>query len=65
MDLKKVIEKPKKASNKELFDVLNFLNEQFQNNKAMVINITHQMDAIEKDYRKLYSEYENRLKGNG
>jgi flagellar motility protein MotE (MotC chaperone) len=65
MDLKKVIEKPKKASNKELFDVLNFLNEQFQNNKTMVINITHQMDAIEKDYRKLYSEYENRLKGNG
>tara|TARA_R100001591_G_scaffold31198_1_gene42181 strand:- start:484 stop:681 length:198 start_codon:yes stop_codon:yes gene_type:complete len=65
MDLKKVIEGPKKASNNDLFNALNFLKERFENDKSRVIEITHQMDAIEKDYKKLYNEYENRLKGNG
>lgn len=65
MDLKKVIEGPKNASNTDLFNALNFLKERFEKDKSRVVEITHQMDAIEKDYNKLYNEYNNRLKGNG
>ena len=65
MDLKKVIEGPKNASNTDLFNALNFLKERFEKYKSRVVEITHQMDAIEKDYKKLYNEYNNRLKGNG
>ncbi len=65
MDLKKVIEGPKNASNTDLFNALNFLKERFEKDKSRVVEITHQMDAIEKDYKKLYNEYNNRLKGNG
>jgi len=61
MDLKETIENYKTASNKELFTVLNFLKERFENDKARVIEITHQIDAIEKDYYKLYAEYKKRL----
>ena len=56
MDLKKIIEGPKTASNVELFEALSFLKERFESDKEKVIEITHQIDAIEKDYKKLYSE---------
>jgi len=65
MNLKKIIEEHKKASNVELYQALTFLKERFESDKERVIEITHQIDAIEKDYNKLYTEYKNRLKGNG
>ena len=65
MDLKKIIEGPKTASNVELFEALSFLKERFDSDKEKVIEITHQIDAIEKDYHKLMKEYKNRLNGNG
>lgn len=63
MDLKETIENYKKASNEDLYSVLVFLKERFESDKKRVVEITHQIDALEKDYNKLYSEYKKRLNG--
>jgi len=63
MDLKETIENYKKASNQDLYNVLAFLKERFESDKKRVVEITHQIDAIEKDYNKLYAEYKKRLNG--
>jgi hypothetical protein len=65
MDLKKVIEGYEKASNNELYEALIFLKQRFDSDKQRIVEISHQIDAIEKDYNKLYNEYKNRVKGNG
>ena len=61
MDLKEIIENYKKSSNKDLYGALTFLKERFESDKKRVVEITHQIDAIEKDYNKLYAEYKKRV----
>ena len=61
MDLKEIIENYKKSSNKDLYGALMFLKERFESDKKRVVEITHQIDAIEKDYNKLYVEYKKRV----
>jgi hypothetical protein len=63
MDLKETIENYQKASNKDLYTALTFLKERFDSDKKRVVDISYQIDAIEKDYNKLYSEYKKRLNG--
>ena len=55
MDLKETIENYKKASNTDLHKALTFLKERFESDKERVVEITHQIDLIEKDYHKLYA----------
>ena len=63
MELKEIIENYKKVSNKDLYGALVFLKERFESDKKRVIDVTHQIDALEKDYNKLYGEYKKRLNG--
>jgi len=63
MDLKETIENYKTLSNEELYLTLTFLKDRFESDKNRVIEITHQIDAIEKDYHLLYGEYKKRLNG--
>ena len=63
MILKETIENFKTASNKELHEALTFLKSRHEQNKEKIIEITHQIDLIEKDYNKLYNEYRKRNKG--
>jgi|18_taG_2_1085343.scaffolds.fasta_scaffold101553_2 hypothetical protein len=65
MNLQETIENYKKASNTDIHQALTFLKERFDNDKERVIEITHQIDLIERDYHKLYTEYKKRLNING
>tara|TARA_R110002051_G_scaffold323438_3_gene417049 strand:- start:3553 stop:3756 length:204 start_codon:yes stop_codon:yes gene_type:complete len=65
MSLKETIENYKNASNIDLFKSLNFLKERFESDKARVIEITYQIDAVESDYNKLYEEYKKRVGSDG
>ena len=64
MNLKETIEDYKNASNVDLYKALNFLKERFESDKSRVIEITYQIDALEKDYNKLYDEYKKRVGSN-
>lgn len=65
MNLQETIENYKKASNTDIRQALIFLKERFDNDKERVVEITHQIDLIEHDYNKLYTEYKKRLNING
>jgi hypothetical protein len=57
-----VIEDLENKSNKDLFDVADFLYNEFENTKELIINLTRHMDTIEEMYNKVNSEIEKRSK---
>jgi hypothetical protein len=57
-----VIEDLENRSNKDLFDVADFLYNEFENTKELIINLTRHMDTIEEMYNKVNSEIEKRSK---
>jgi hypothetical protein len=63
MKLKETIEEYKSASNSDLHQALLILRERFGEDKQRVIEITHHMDNIERDYNNLYEEYKKRISG--
>jgi|TARA_R110000787_G_scaffold40066_8_gene99836 hypothetical protein len=63
--IKSVLENYSKVSNKELSDVMVFLKGRFDESKNTVIQLTHQMDELERDYNRLNSELKKRVSTNG
>ena len=63
--IKSVLENYSKVSNKELSDVMVFLTGRFDESKNTVIQLTHQMDELERDYNRLNSELKKRVSTNG
>jgi len=51
----------KNASNKEIMDVMNFLIEDFEKTKGLIIKLTHHLDSTENSYNKLLDEYKKRI----
>jgi hypothetical protein len=41
---------------------MDFLAEDFENTKGLIIKLTHHLDATEKAYNKLFDEFQNRTK---
>jgi hypothetical protein len=56
-NLNKIILDIKSSSNKDLIDSMNFLSDDFEQTKQMIINLSLHLDNIENLYNKIYSEY--------
>jgi hypothetical protein len=42
---------------------MDFLNDDFQETKEMIINLTYHLDNIEEMYNKILKEHESRING--
>jgi DNA anti-recombination protein RmuC len=65
MDQEKILEiikDYKNKSNKDLVSVLDFLYEDFNKTKDLIIKLTHHLDSTETSYNKLLEEINNRTK---
>lgn len=60
--IKEVLTNYKNKSNKDLMSGMDFLAEDFEKTKSLIIKLTHHLDATEKAYNKLLDEYQNRTK---
>jgi hypothetical protein len=58
-----IISDLKNQSNGELERVMDFLNDDFQETKEMIINLTYHLDNIEEMYHKILKEHESRING--
>jgi len=55
----------KNKSNKELTDVLDFLQEDFDKTKDLIVKLTYHLETTEKSYNKILEEYKKRSLNNG
>jgi len=53
----------KNKSNKNLTDVMDFLQNDFEKTKELILKLTYHMDETEKSYNKVYKEYKKRING--
>lgn len=64
MDEKKaldILKNYKNSSNKELTDILDFLNGDFQKTKDLLVKLTYHLDSTEEAYNKVFEEYKKRI----
>jgi hypothetical protein len=52
----------KNVSNKDLTSALEFLNEDFNKTKDLIIKLTYHLDSTENSYNKLLDELKKRMK---
>jgi sulfite reductase alpha subunit-like flavoprotein len=57
-----IVKDYKNKSNKDLVSVLDFLYEDFNKTKDLIIKLTHHLDSTEISYNKLLEEINNRTK---
>lgn len=57
-----IIKDYKNRSNKDLISVLDFLFEDFNKTKDLIVKLTHHLDSTEISYNKLLEEINNRTK---
>lgn len=63
MDKEKIIDITKDVenrSNKDLFESLSFLSNEFEKTKQLIIDLTRHLDSIEILYNKVNNEIKNR-----
>ena len=53
----------KNKSNKNLTDVMDFLQDDFEKTKDLIVKLTYHMDETEKSYNKVYDEFKKRING--
>ena len=63
-DYKKIILEYETRSNKDLVNVMERINEEFEKTKQQVINMTYYLDNLEITYNKVLKEYQKRNNGN-
>jgi prefoldin subunit 5 len=51
------------SPNKDLFSAIELLNEEFENTKQLIIEMTKHLDTVEEYYNKINNEIEKRHKG--
>ena len=57
-----IIKDYKNRSNKDLISVLDFLFEDFNKTKDLLVKLTHHLDSTEISYNKILEEINNRTK---
>jgi hypothetical protein len=62
-DYKKIILEYETRSNKDLVNVMERINEEFEKTKQQVINMTYYLDNLEITYNKILKEYQKRQNG--
>jgi len=60
-EIKDVLANFKNKPNKSLVTVMDYLKEDFDNTKELLIKLTHHLDSTEKEYNKIYDEYKKRM----
>jgi hypothetical protein len=60
-EIKDIINDYKNKPNKSLVMVMDFLKEDFEKTKELLIKLTHHLDTTEKEYNKIYDEYKKRM----
>jgi len=61
--LQSIIKDVDASSNKDLSEAMDFLTNDFNETKSMIIDLTNHLDNIEGLYNKILAEYENRVNG--
>jgi hypothetical protein len=61
--LQSIIKDIDASSNKDLSEAMDFLTNDFNETKSMIIDLTNHLDSIEGLYNKILAEYENRVNG--
>jgi NurA-like 5'-3' nuclease len=51
----------KNRSNKQLNDVMDFLQKDFYKTKDLLFKLSHHLDETEKSYNKVFEEYKKRI----
>jgi hypothetical protein len=57
-----IIKNYKNSSNKDLMGVLDFLKEDFDKTKEIILKLTYHLDSTEDAYNKILEEVNNRTK---
>ena len=60
-EIKDIISNYKNKPNKSLVMVMDYLKNDFENTKELLIKLTHHLDSTEKEYNKIYDEYKKRM----
>lgn len=60
-EIKEVLENYKNKPNKSLVSVMDFLKDDFEKTKDLIIKLTNHLDNTEKEYNKIYKEYKKRM----
>jgi hypothetical protein len=53
----------KNKSNKNLTEVMDFLQDDFTKTKDLILKLTYHLDETEKSYNKVYEEFKKRING--
>ncbi len=61
--LQSIIKDIDTSSNKDLSEAMDFLTNDFNETKSMIVDLTNHLDSIEGLYNKILAEYENRVNG--
>ena len=64
-DVLEILKDYKNKPNKELTDVLDFLQEDFDKTKDLIVKLTYHLETTEKSYNKILEEYKKRSLNNG
>lgn len=60
-EIKNIINDYKNKPNKSLVTAMDFLKEDFEKTKELIIKLTHHLDTTEKQYNKIFDEYKKRM----
>lgn len=60
--IKEIIKDYKNSSNNDLMFVMDFLKEDFDKSKEIILKLTHHLDATELTYNNILQEYKRRNK---
>jgi len=61
-DIKNLILEYKTIPNRDLVEVMDFLQKDYEDTKKHIINLTHHLDNSEMVYNKILKEYKERTK---
>jgi hypothetical protein len=64
-DVLEILKDYKNKSNKELTDALDFLQEDFEKTKDLLVKLTYHLETTENSYNKILEEYKKRSTHNG
>lgn len=60
-EIKDILSNYKNKPNKSLVFAMDFLKDDFEKTKELIIKLTHHLDTTEKEYNKIYDEYKKRM----
>ena len=60
--IKNIILDYKSSPNKDLEAALQFISDDFEQTKSLIIKLTHHLDGLEKNYNNILQEYKRRGK---